>query len=103
MTTAVLDLWATARAQAPDVDDHAARHQRGVVRLPYDLGYPGHHTGDLRPAWVCCDPACAGVELGEYVLDLNHGCCDPAGHVGLGRVNHPGYYHGPYTAHWLPS
>src|SRR5687768_11072396 len=77
---APLDIWAEVRVQAPDTDDHAARHQRGVVRLPWDLG-PDALAGALVPAWVCCDPACGGVELGEAVLEINHGCCTPRRYV----------------------
>lgn len=101
---------------APDTDDHAARHQRGMVRLPYDLGeHSGGHAGDLVPAWVCCDPLCGGVELGEHVLDINHGCCDLARfrgqrafergrhRAGLGRIHFTGRHHGPFTEHWLPE
>lgn len=111
---APLDMWADARAQAPDTDDHQARHRRGVVRLPYDLGEHGQ-AGQLVDAWVCCDPACGGVELGEHVLDINHGCCDvhrfvgqgalQRGHhrVGLGTVHFTGHHHGPHTPYWQPT
>lgn len=111
-----LDTWAAVRAQIPDTDDHAARHRRGVVRLPYEINpEPGERAGDLAEAWVCCDPACAGVELNQWDLDRNHGCCDRQmfvgqrsfvrgrHRVGLGRVHFHGYYHGPYTAYWEPG
>ena len=111
-----LDLWAAARTQAPDVDDHTARHRRGLVRLPYDLGeHSGGFAGQLVEAWVCCDPVCGGVELGAAVLDINHGCCElprfvgqrAAGRglhrVGHGRVGFRGFYHGPLTPYWQPE
>jgi len=110
------DLWWEAlRIAAPDTDDHAARHRRGKVRLPYDLG-PDEPAGMLVDAWVCCDPACGGVELGEYVLEINHGCCVPVrccaehaarGRHSRGRRHRTGrgvtYYHGPFTPFWEPD
>lgn len=100
--------------QAPDTDDHTARHQRGAIRMPWASG-PDTLAGDLVAAWVCCDPACGGVEGGRHVLDLNHGCCDVVRvrgdrvrvrgrhRAGLGTVHGTGRYHGPLTAHWLPN
>lgn len=114
------DLWWHAlRIAAPDTDDDfEVRHRRGAVRLPWDLGEAGV-AGQLVDAWVCCDPLCGGVELGQTVLEINHSCCTPlrcactacAGawkparrHMaGLGRRNFDGYHHGPYTAFWEPS
>lgn len=105
------DLWWEAlRIAAPDTGDHTARHRRGAVRLPWDLGDDGH-AGQLIEAWVCCDPACGGVELGEHTLNLNHHCCDlyepdPADRrhtVGLGWLHFRGWFHGPYTAWWEPA
>lgn len=112
------DLWWHAqRITVPDTDDHTARHQRGSVRLPYDLNADfGHVAGALVPAWVCCDPACGGVELGEHVLNINHGCCDVIRcgchpkptwrgqhRTGLGGPHFTGYHDGPFTAWWEPS
>jgi hypothetical protein len=107
------DLWWHAqRIAAPDVADYTERHRRGVVRLPWDVG-PERRAGQLVAAWVCCDPACGGVELGEYVLELNHDCCDQYGRwralpqgqhlTGLGRIHFRGFYHGPFTAFWEPD
>ena len=98
--------WAAQRIAAPDTDDHTDRHQRGVVRLPWTL--EPHPAGTLRPAWVCCDPACGGVELGEFVLNLNHGCCKPSYVNGPWFVSRScrsrgGFHHGPYTAWWEPA
>lgn len=99
--------------QAPDVDDHTARHQRGAILLPYRVH--DADAGDLVAAWVCCDPACGGVEGGPHVLDINHGCCDlprlgtqrapvrGRHRVGLGTVHFTGRHHGPLTQHWLPD
>jgi len=104
--------WAAQRIAAPETGDHTARHRRGIVRLPYDLGeHSGGHAGDLVEAWVCCDPACGGVELGQHVLQLNHHCCDLAGPdpadrqhtVGLGWLHFTGFHHGPFTAWWEPT
>lgn len=105
--------WAAQRIAAPDTADYAARHRRGFVRLPYDLGpNSGGMVGDLVEAWVCCDPACGGVELGEYVLEMNHDCCPPLGigrRPSRGRVPtrgcraRRGFYHGPFTAWWEPG
>lgn len=106
------DLWWHAqRIAAPDVDDHTTRHRRGVVRLPYDV--VGGAAGNLVEAWVCCDPACGGVELGEHVLEINHSCCVYRSlrpyrplrrHMaGRDRIGWPGYYHGPFTAFWEPG
>jgi hypothetical protein len=112
------DLWWHAqRIAVPDTGDWTARHQRGVVRLPYDVGQP---AGTLVPAWVCCDPGCGGVELGWSVLELNHGCCgftlrgNPVlnggrperrgvHRTGLGTVHFRGFHHGPFTAWWEPG
>jgi len=117
----VRDLWWHARRIAvPDTTDWTARHQRGVIRLPYAID-ADRPAGVLVPAWVCCDPACGGVEIGECVLQLNHACCGVELHcgmptrkdgraeqlglhrVGLGHVWFEGYYHGPFTAWWEPS
>lgn len=111
------DLWWHAqRIAAPDTTDPVERHRRGVVRLPYDLN--DEPAGTLVPAWVCCDPACGGVELSQIVLEQNHGCCvpprccppcdaawtPPRRHmVGLGRVYFRGWFHGPFTAWWEPG
>ena len=110
--------WAAQRIAAPDTDDHTARHRRGVVRLPWTLDADlGQFAGTLVEAWVCCDPACGGVELGESVLELNHNCCTSprynSNHLrshpqrkhvaGWGRINASGFHHGPYTAHWEPA
>jgi hypothetical protein len=114
-----LDLWWHAlRIAAPDTDDFTARHRRGHVVLPWDLGEAGA-PGQPVPAWVCCDPACGGVELGESVLEINHSCCTPLRcrcdacvgawrparrHMaGLGRAHFTGWHHGPYTAFWEPG
>jgi len=47
-------------------------HQRGWVRLPWDIA-SGDKAGDILPAYVCC--RCGGVELGQFPLENNHGCC----------------------------
>jgi hypothetical protein len=107
------DLWWHAlRIAAPDTDDFTARHRRGFVRLPWDLGEAGA-IGQLVEAWVCCDTGCGGVELGQTVLEINHSCCTPlrctctacAGawsparrHMACGMR-----HHGPYTAFWQPD
>lgn len=103
------DLWweATLRA-APDVSDFTERHRRGVVRLPWTV--TAGNAGAAVEAWVCCDPACGGVELNDHRLSLNHGCCyqwapddgDRRHAVGLGALWFHGYYHGPFTAWWEP-
>lgn len=110
------DLWWQAqRITVPDTGDWTARHRRGVVRLPWDLG--DRVAGQLVDAWVCCDPACGGVELNAAVLDLNHLCCDripccpkhpeprwrAEHHVGLGTVGFTGSYHGWFTPYWEPG
>lgn len=107
------DLWWHAqRIAAPDTTDYTARHRRGLVRLPYDL-HPDHRAGQLVTAWVCCDPGCGGVELGEFVLELNHDCCGQYGYwralpqqrhlTGFGRLNFTGWHHGPFTPFWEPD
>lgn len=107
--------WAAQRIAAPDTDDFTTRHRRGAVRLPWDLGAAGA-DGQLVEAWVCCDPVCGGVELGQAVLEINHSCCTPL-RCGRGSATRParrhmqgvdsvgftGYHHGPYTAFWEPS
>jgi len=111
-----LDMWAHVRAIVPDIDDHTARHRRGTVTLPWEINpEPGERLGDVVPAWVCCDPACAGVELDEVSLEREHFCCDPHTFVGqrtfirgrhradVGRVDATGYEHGPYTPYWRPD
>lgn len=108
--------WAAQRIAVPDTDDHTARHRRGVVRLPYDVNDDfGYVEGALVEAWVCCDPACGGVELNWAGLDTNHGCCTlpwllnqrsayrGQHRAGLGRIHFTGYYHGEYTAWWEPA
>lgn len=108
--------WAAQRIAAPDTSDFEARHRRGVVRLPYDLGpRSGGMAGDVVTAWVCCDPACGGVELNRDTLQLNHGCCGHAScachpaapqrrhTAGLGTVHFAGSYLGPFTDWWEPS
>lgn len=108
------DLWWHAlRIAAPDADDFAARHRRGAVRLPWDLGELGA-AGTLVEAWVCCDPLCGGVELGQTVLEINHSCCTPLRYIRppsapvwrparRHMVGSDGYHHGPYTAFWEPT
>jgi hypothetical protein len=92
------------RSQAPDTDDHTARHQRGFVRLASDLGeHSGGFAGDLVPAWVCCDPACGGVELNEHVLAINHLCCHRNTATQRRCKSRTGRYHGPFTARWEPQ
>jgi hypothetical protein len=46
-------------------------HQRGWTVLPWDCGIGP--KGMVMPAWVCC--RCGGIELGAYLVDINHGCC----------------------------
>lgn len=109
-----LDMWAEARAAVPQAEDFTARHQRGTVTLPWTINpVPGERQGDVLPAWVCCDPACGGVELDEWSLDREHGCCDPHRtgqqavrgwhRVGLGRAGFRGFTHGPYAPYWAPD
>jgi hypothetical protein len=106
------DLWWQAlRIAAPDAGDHTARHRRGRVRLPWELGErSGGSAGQVVEAWVCCDPQCGGVELDPGWLAIQHGCCDPYGpelsdrrHTSWGALWHVGWYHGPYTAWWEPD
>lgn len=105
------DLWWHALRIAAPEGDFTTRHRRGGVRLPYECG-PDEPAGALVEAWVCCDPACGGVEMGAHVLGLNHHCCDefdPDPHadrqhtVGLGFLHFTGFYHGPFTAWWEPN
>ncbi|GLY08330.1 hypothetical protein [Actinoplanes sp. NBRC 101535] len=111
-------LWELARTTAPDVGDFVTRHRRGRVLLPYTA-----HIGPAGApvdAWVCCDPVCGGVEVSEYLLELDHGCCPPTyfqpgwyvesrmaqarRHMaGFGTVHFRGYSHGPLTAWWEPE
>lgn len=101
-----LDVWAAARADTrPDmVDDFLTHHRRGYVRLPYEINPdPGEREGDLVEAWVCCDPACAGVELNIYDLDRNHCCCHMDTAVQRKCKAPAGYYNGEYTAYWQPA
>ena len=112
------DLWWHAqRIAAPDGADFTARHRRGHVVLPYDLGeHSGGFAGDRVEAWVCCDPQCGGVELGEAALETNHCCCPSPRYaastgwaprrrhmVGRGRLRFAGFYHGPFTDWWEPG
>jgi hypothetical protein len=97
------DLWWAAQRLAPDeLEDYVARHQRGHVRLPYDLG-PGQLTGAIVAAWVCCDPECGGVELSERVLHINHFCCGRDTYLQRRCKAAGGAYRGPFTAHWEPT
>lgn len=101
-----MDTWAAVRADTrPEVvDDFISHHRRGVVVLPYEINPdPGEREGDVVEAWVCCDPACAGVELSPHTLDLNHHCCHPMTAVQRKCKAREGYYHGPYTAYWQPA
>lgn len=104
-----LDIWADLRAQAPDTADFEARHCRGYVRLPYDIDEDlGWVAGAIVDAWVCCDPGCGGVELGEAPLDINHHCCKPPRYSGTRAAERRhtagrGRYHGPYTPYWQPE
>lgn len=110
--------WAAQRITVPDTTDWTARHRRGSVRLPWAIG--DEPAGTAVAAWVCCDPACGGVELGDHVLQLNHACCGAnlcAGlptfqgalpelrgiHRGAGTSHGRGWYHGPFTAWWEPA
>lgn len=111
------DLWWQAqRIAAPDTTDLTARHQRGIVRLPYAIAF--HDAGELVGAWVCCDPLCGGVELNQGLLETNHACCIPARcctdcaatckplrrHMAdHGTMRRKGYHHGPFTAWWEPD
>jgi len=117
LAPAPLDLWADAATRGDPRATFTARHQRGLIRLPYTFGdEPGKRAGDLAPAWVCCDPACSGVELTADGLDLNHRCCErwpccaehPATRQGRHMAGYglrwfAGYYHGPFTEHWEAS
>lgn len=111
--------WAAQRITVPDTTDWTARHRRGAVRLPWTIGE--QREGDLVPAWVCCDPACGGVELGDATLQLNHACCGvclcnglptfkgaPAERrgmcrAGFGTLHYRGWFHGPFTPFWEPG
>lgn len=100
------DLWWDAvRRNAPE-GDFTTRHRRGTTLVPNGASESYIWRAE---AYVCCDPACGGVELGEHTLWINHGCCNPFGAtyrrhmVGLGRVGFTGYYHGPFTAWWEPA
>jgi hypothetical protein len=106
------DLWWHAlRISAPG-GDYTTRHRRGLVRLPYELN-ADNLAGQLVEAWVCCDPACGGVELGKWILNQNHGCCwegfkhrvRPQGrHLACyGMAHFRGFHHGPFTAFWEPD
>lgn len=98
--------------QAPATDDYVLRHQRGAIRMPWASG-PATVAGELVEAWVCCDPACGGVEGSRHILELNHACCPPPGwpyprqsgrhYADFGTVHATGRYHGPLTEHWLPD
>lgn len=108
--------WAALRIAAPDTGNLTARHQRGAIRLPYPIAF--HDAGELVAAWVCCDPACGGVELNQGLLETNHACCVPARccadcgaawrplrrHMAdYGTVRATGFHHGPFTAFWEPG
>lgn len=108
--------WAAQRIAAPDVEDFDQRHQRGLIRLPYDINMGA--AGDLVNAWVCCDPACGGVAVNAGGLVRDHACCNESWSLasalaarvpqrmhkaGLGTVHFTGYHHGPFTAWWEPG
>ncbi|AGL19518.1 hypothetical protein [Actinoplanes sp. N902-109] len=102
--TPILDVWASTRIQAPHADDFEARHRRGRVRLPYDLGqHSGGYAGQLVDAWVCCDPGCGGVELGPVQLERNHFCCHRNTTPQRTCMARDGHYYGPFTPYWQPD
>jgi hypothetical protein len=105
----VLDMWASHRLPAPD-GDFDTRHQRGVVRLPWEINPdPGERKGDFVDAWVCC--GCGGVTLDECELEREHNCCSRCyprtperPHRPDGRCMHPETPHpGRYAPYWLPT
>jgi hypothetical protein len=65
-----MDLYATNRVRPGRWPAEA--HQRGYVRMPYTTA-GGTKVGTVVPAWVCC--RCGGVEVGQFPLGINHGCC----------------------------
>ena len=122
---APLDVWASQRCTAPATDDFVRRHRRGVIRMPFDLqdAHEPKRAGDLVTAWVCCDPACGGVELSEHGLQREHRCCVPVRtcadctmrqccprhpparrHMaGTGHTWFTGFVHGMFTPFWEPD
>lgn len=105
-----LDVWAGHRLPAPNTADFDQRHQRGVVRLPWEINPdPGERKGDLVPAWICC--GCGGVEIDEWSLEHAHSCCSrlyprtaKRPHRPDGRCMHPdGGTPGRYAPYWIPS
>ena len=101
-----LDVWAALRAAtAPDlIDDYVSHHRCGYVVLPYEINPdPGEREGDIVEAWVCCDPACAGVELDPWSLERNHMCCHEHTVTQRKCKARAGRYHGPFTTYWQPT
>lgn len=102
MSQLLLDVYAGTRTRPGRWPPEA--HQRGWVTLPREIaahperGMPRPKIGDVLPAWVCC--RCGGVDLGRWILELNHGCCTD-------RVNLPCDRGLPdwardFDEHWTP-
>jgi len=79
---------------------YISQHQTGQIRLPYTTA-DGRPKGSLIPAWRCC--ACGGIEPGEFVLQLNHGCCGPHAPWKPRCQNPPGRPRiSRWDDHWIP-